>query len=149
MARLHNQTPLVLCVIGGALILLSGSSGTIGFIGGLAGGWDEVLGPNGTLTLEIMAGLLAIFTVVGGLGIIATGFVLTTKHVRKARTGIAFFIAMTISGLVVTLANLTLSGRFAMGLMFQFMQSLGWLGAILAVVARTIAEQKPILDPSA
>ncbi|MGV9168551.1 MAG: hypothetical protein ACOC38_01270 [Promethearchaeia archaeon] len=148
MARIHNQTPLMLCVLGGILIVFSGFSGTIGFSGGVAYGLDELFGPNGVLTLEIMAGILAIFTVLGGMGVIATGFVLTTKYVRQARMAITVFVAMTISGLVVTLANLTLSGQFTMGLMFQFMQSLGWLGAILAVVARIIAQQKPIISPS-
>jgi hypothetical protein len=41
-----------------------------------------------------------------------------------------------------------MAGTVHMGITLQLQQSLGWVGAILAFVARIIADQKPLVSPT-
>ncbi|MHA2189220.1 MAG: hypothetical protein ACXAAP_03250 [Candidatus Thorarchaeota archaeon] len=54
-------------------------------------------------------------------------------------------VGMGVLSLIMTLVQLVLAGTLALGLTIQLAQSLGWIGAMMAVVARTITEQQPIM----
>jgi hypothetical protein len=45
----------------------------------------------------------------------------------------------------MSLVQLVMIGTLMMDLMIQVGQSLGWVGAIFSVTARTIAEQAPLV----
>jgi hypothetical protein len=144
--KIHNRTPLLLCLLGGILFIISGTSGAIGVLDEIEEGLAALFGLQLLITFETVMGALALLTVIAGIFVVVGGIILTTERVRAARILIVFAVAAGIAGLLMTLVQMTWAGMFAMDLTRQLQQSLGWIGAMLAVVARTISEQKPIVD---
>lgn len=144
---LHNRTPLLLCLIGGLLLIVSGTSGAIGVLEEIKEGIAALFGLQLLISFETVMGALAILTVLSGVTIIIGGVVLSTSHVRSARIVIFLAVAAGVAGLLMTLVQMATAGVFVMDMLHQLQQSLGWIGAILAVVARTVAEQKPMVEP--
>jgi hypothetical protein len=144
--KIHNKNAFILCFLGGVMLIASGASGVISLIDELAEALYSVLELSFILTLEnIMAGL-ATLTIISGVVVIIGGFVLTTSHVKAGRYVVNLAIAMGIIGLMMILVQSAMTGTIAMELTMQLQQSLGWVGAILAFIARIIAEQKPLMD---
>ncbi|MHA2240006.1 MAG: hypothetical protein ACXACE_00225 [Candidatus Thorarchaeota archaeon] len=146
MKSIHNRTPLILSLLGGALMIASGASGTLGYMGDMLEGMNAFFDAEFLFTFEIIIGILATLTSLGGFIIIISGIILTTKYVEIGRIIILIAIGMGILSLIMTLVQLVLAGTLALGLTIQLAQSLGWIGAMMAVVARTIAEQQPIIS---
>lgn len=144
--KIHNKNAFILCSLGGALLITSGASGVIGLIDDLEQALIELLNFALVLTLEnIMAGL-ATLTIISGIVVIIGGMILTTSEVRTGRIIINMAIAVGIIGLLMILVQSVMTGTLSMGMAMQLQQSLGWIGAIFAFIARIIAEQKPIMD---
>jgi hypothetical protein len=144
--KIHNKNAFILCFLGGVLLIASGASGVIGLIDELAEALSEALQLTLVFTLEnIMAGLATI-TIISGIAVILGGVILTTSHVRTGRIIVNLAIAMGIIGLLMILVQSVMTGTISMELTMQLQQSLGWVGAILAFIARIIAEQKPLMD---
>jgi hypothetical protein len=142
----HNSNAFLLCLVGGILMMLAGVSGTIQLMGELLLSNEDVMDPTAMMTVEIVTGMLVLLTGLGGLGIIVSGLVLTTRRVQLGRILVALFTGMGVLGLVLNLAQLVMVGTLTMDLMHQVGQSLGWIGAIFAIIARTVAVQKPIVE---
>ena len=143
--KIHNKNAFMLCFLGGVLLIASGSSGVIGLIDELAEALYAALELSLVLTLEnIMAGLATI-TILSGIAVIIGGVILTTSHIRAGRIIVNLAIAMGIVGLLMILVQSVMAGTISMGLTMQLQQSFGWIGAILAFVARIIAEQKSLM----
>ncbi|RDE15345.1 MAG: hypothetical protein C4K48_04700 [Candidatus Thorarchaeota archaeon] len=144
--KIHNRNAFILCLVGGVLLFASGASGVIGLIDELAEALREILEFSLVLTLEnIMAGLASI-TIISGVVVIVGGVMLTTSEVRAGRIIVNLAIAVGIIGLLMILVQSVMTGTLSMDMTMQLQQSFGWVGAILAFVARIIAEQKPLMD---
>ena len=146
MKRIHNRTALGLSLVGGVLMIASGASGTLGYLSELQDALDAVYGSTFTFTVEILMGILAGLTAIGGLGVIIGGLILTTQRVEIGRILIMISVAMGILSLIMSLVQLVLAGIFAMGMMIQVAQSLGWIGAIFSIEARIISAQRPLVQ---
>ena len=143
---LHNRNPLLLSLGGGILMILSGFSGAIGVIGELSDFLQYFYGLRFLETFENFMAGLAIWAALGGIVIIFGGLVLTTEKVRFGRVLIIAGIIIGVIGLLMTLVQMASTGVFVMGMVEQLHQSLGWIGAMMAFIARIIAEQKPLVD---
>ena len=126
--------------------MLAGISGSIQLMGELLLSNEDVMAPTAALTVEIVVGMLVLLTALGGLGVIVSGIILTTRKVQLGRILVALFTGMGVLGLVANLVQLVMVGTLAMDLIHQVGQSLGWIGAIFAIIARTVAVQKPIVE---
>jgi hypothetical protein len=133
-------------LLGGSLIILSGVSGAYDMMSQFAEGLDTLFGPDFTLSFEITISILSVLTSLGGLGVIIGGFVLTTRKVEVGRNIVFVAMLTAILGLIMSLFQHALSASFQMSLGIQVMQSLGWIGGIMALVGRIVAEQKPMVD---
>ncbi len=127
-------------------MILSGVSGAIRVIGELS----EILPYFFGLTFfesfeNFMAGLAA-WAALGGIVTILGGFILTTERVRFGRIVILAGIVVSVVGHLMILVQMASTGVFVMSLIDQLQQSLGWIGAMIAFIARIIAEQKPMVD---
>ena len=142
----HNSNALLLCLVGGLLMMLAGVSGTIQLMEELMLRNGDAMDPTALMTVEIVTGMLVLLTGLGGMGIVASGIILTTRRVHLGRILIALFTGMGVLGLAANLVQLVMVGTLAMDLMHQVGQSLGWIGAIFAIIARTVAVQKPIVE---
>jgi hypothetical protein len=143
---LHNRNPFLLCLGGGMLMFVSGVSGAIGVIGELSAILEYVFGLTFLNTFENFMTGLAMWAAMGGMVVIIGGLILTSRWVRFGRILVSAGIIVGVVGLLMTLVQMASSGVFVMGLMDQFQQSIGWIGAIMAFIARIIAEQKPLID---
>ena len=101
------------------------------------------------LTFEAVMGYLAIMTILAGVVTIIGGLILTTDRVWVGRVILLGAIAAGVLGLMITMVQLVMAGTINMGITLQLQQSLGWVGAIVAIVARIIADQKPLVSPTA
>lgn len=128
-------------------MVTSGASGSIDVMDVLADALSEAGGFSLVLTFEAMMGYLAIVTsLAGGVAIIG-GLILTTDRVWLGRVILLGAIATGVIGLMMSMVQLVMVGTLNMGIMLQLQQSLGWIGAIVAFVARIIADQKPLVSP--
>ena len=144
--KIHNKNALILCVLGGVLLIASGASGVIGLIDELAQALYAILELSLVLTIENFMAGLATITILSGAVVIVGGIVLTTSHTRAGRIIVNLAITMGIIGLMMILIQSVITGTISMELTMQLQQSLGWVGAILAFIARIIAEQKSLVD---
>ena len=144
---LHNRNPFLLCVGGGMLMFFSGVSGAIGVIGELSEILQYVFGLSFLETFENFMTGLAMWAAFGGMVVIVGGLVLTTQKVRIGRIIVSMGIIVGVVGLLMTLVQMASTGTFVMDMIEQLNQSLGWIGAMMAFIARIIAEQKPLIDP--
>jgi hypothetical protein len=142
----HNSNALLLCLVGGLLVMLAGVSGTIQLMEELLLSNGDAMDPTALMTVEIVTGMLVLLTGLGGMGIVASGIILTTRRVQLGRILVALFTGMGVLGLTANLVQLVMVGTLAMDLMHQVGQSLGWIGAMFAIIARTVAVQKPIVE---
>ena len=142
----HNSNALLLCLVGGLLVMLAGVSGTIQLMEELLLSNGDAMDPTALMTVEIVTGMLVLLTGLGGIGIVASGIILTTRRVQLGRILVALFTGMGVLGLTANLVQLVMVGTLAMDLIHQVGQSLGWIGAMFAIIARTVAVQKPIVE---
>ncbi len=127
-------------------MVLSGVSGTLGYLPALAEGLDSLMGESFSFTLELILGILAELTAIGGIGVIFGGILMTTRHVESGRIIVMVSMGMGAISLVMSLVQLAWAGVLVMPLIVQLSQSLGWVGAMMAIIARAISEQKPLLE---
>ena len=146
--NIHNKNALVLSIIGGVLMIISGASGAIAVLDVLADSLTVLFGLSAVLPLEAVMGYLAIMTSIAGLVAIIGGFILTTNRVWVGRIILLGAIAAGVLGLLMSMVQLVMVGTLNLGITLQLQQSLGWIGAIIAIVARIIADQKPLISPT-
>ena len=128
-------------------MFFSGVSGAIGVIGELSEILQYVFGLSFLVTFENFMTGLAMWAAFGGMVVIVGGLVLTTQKVRIGRIIVSMGIIVGVVGLLMTLVQMASTGTFVMDMIEQLNQSLGWIGAMMAFIARIIAEQKPLIDP--
>ncbi|MGY5856107.1 MAG: hypothetical protein RTS72_05855 [Candidatus Thorarchaeota archaeon] len=128
-------------------MFFSGVSGAIGVIGELSEILQYVFGLSFLETFENFMTGLAMWAAFGGMVVIVGGLVLTTQKVRIGRIIVSMGIIVGVVGLLMTLVQMASTGTFVMDMIEQLNQSLGWIGAMMAFIARIIAEQKPLIDP--
>ena len=73
---------------------------------------------------------------------------MTTRFVEFGRITVMIAMVTGVLSLVMSLVQLLLVGMYTLPLLTQLAQSLGWIGAMMAVLGKTIAEQQPILIKS-
>jgi len=129
-------------------MIISGASGAIAVIDVLEEALTAMFGLSVVLTFEAVMGYLAIMTSMAGVTAIIGGFMLTTDRVWVGRIILLGSIAAGVLGLMMSLVQLVMAGTLNMNLTLQLQQSLGWIGAIVAFVARIIADQKPLVSPN-
>ena len=125
-------------------MIVAGITGTVTVLDQLQEAFDTLTIFTLAMTVEVTAGILALLTAFGGLGVAFGGVVLTTRRVEIGRLLILIFVGMGVLSLIMSLAQTLSTGTLMMDLGIQFAQSLGWIGAIFAVISRIIAEQKPL-----
>ena len=129
-------------------MIISGASGAIAVYDELADALTAAGGLSIVFTFETVMGILGVMTSLAGVVTIIGGLILTTDRVWIGRIILLGAIASGVIGLMMSLVQLVMAGTINMGMTLQLQQSLGWIGAIIIVVARVIADQKPIVSPT-
>jgi hypothetical protein len=126
-------------------MIASGASGAISTLAELGPHLNGLFGEGFAITFDIIMGILAGLTLLGGIGVIIGGLILTTRRYQLGRVVVILCIVMGVSGLVMSLIQLVMAGTLMMGLSIQLAQSIGWIGAIFSLIAQTIAEQPSMI----
>lgn len=129
-------------------MIISGASGAIAVIDVLADALTTMFDLSVVLTFELVMGYLAVLTSIAGVAAIIGGLILTTDKVWIGRIILLGAIAAGVLGLLMSMVQLVMAGTLNMGITLQLQQSLGWIGATIAFVARIIADQKPLISPT-
>ncbi|MGY5872668.1 MAG: hypothetical protein RTV72_10515 [Candidatus Thorarchaeota archaeon] len=148
LMNIHNKNALILSILGGVLMIISGASGAIAVLDELADALTAAFGFSMVFTFEAVMGYLAVITSIAGVVAIIGGIILTTDRVWVGRIILLGAIAASVIGLLMSLVQLVMVGTINMEMTLQLQQSLGWVGAIVAIVARIIADQKPLVPPT-
>ncbi len=148
MMKIHNKNSLLLALTGGVLMIISGTSGAIAVLDVLEEALAAAFGLSFVLTFEAVMGYLALVTIIAGIVSIIGGLILTTSRVWLGRIILLGAIAASVLGLLISMVQLLMAGTVHMGITLQLQQSLGWIGATIAFVARIIADQKPLVSPT-
>ncbi|TFG31351.1 hypothetical protein EU527_12620 [Candidatus Thorarchaeota archaeon] len=125
-------------------MIISGTSGAIAVLDELAEALSDVFGSSFVYTFESVMGILSIVTILAGVVTIIGGIVITTTKVWFGRVLLISGITAGVIGLMMSLVQVVMTGTLAMGMTMQLQQSVGWIGAMIAFIARIIAEQKSI-----
>lgn len=126
-------------------MIASGASGAIGTLSVIGEHIANLFGPGFEMTFDMMMDLLSTFTLLGGVIVIISGLVLTTRSYTLGRVLLFVSIGIGVAGLVMCLVQLALSGSFMLPLTLQLAQSVGWVGAILSLIAWNVAEQPSVI----
>lgn len=129
-------------------MIISGTSGAIAVLDVLEEALAAAFGLSFVLTFEAVMGYLALVTIIAGIVSIIGGLILTTSRVWLGRIILLGAIAASVLGLLISMVQLLMAGTVHMGITLQLQQSLGWIGATIAFVARIIADQKPLVSPT-
>ena len=148
LMNIHNKNSLLLSFAGGVLMIVSGASGAIAVIDVLEEALAAAFGLSIVFTFEAVMGYLSVMTILAGIVTIIGGLILTTDRVWIGRVILLGAIAAGVVGLMISMVQLVMVGTLNMGITLQLQQSLGWLGATVAIVARIIADQKPLVSPT-
>jgi hypothetical protein len=139
---MRNQTPFVLCVIGGLLLLGAGytqGGQTIVFVYLLVHS-ISALAPF-FIIIDLILLILWIIALLGGLAVILGGYLLTTSHIRTGK----FIVAIStgfglISFLLVILYVVITVGWAGLLILAWLILNSAWaLGLVLTIVARSMA----------
>lgn len=139
--NLQNKKSFVFCLIGGILLIVAGAVGSIGAL--------ELLTLIGTIPeleflvpyIDLLLKALAFIAGLGGIGVIAGGFLLTTPRVGTGKFVIGIAAGMGLIGLIIQLVKVVYFAGFEglINLLEAIAQSIGWIGIILTIIGRRTA----------
>jgi hypothetical protein len=139
---MRNKVPVILCIIGGALMLYAGVVGSVGF-------WAELLAYAETIVPgsgEIVAWILVILwniASLGGTAVIIGGYLITTDRVGTGKFVIGIAAGLGLIGLIVSVFTSYMAvGIQAFTDLWNLLStSAATLGPVLTIVARTMTKK--------
>ncbi len=140
----QNQTPFVLCLVGGTMLIVANYSGAI---------WDLLVGlyillhsfPAPAIVfwvIDLILIVLGLISWLGGIAVIIGGYLLTTRRVGTGKIIIGVAAGFGLISFIVTLTWILLTMGLT-GLLIAFYaitHSLVLMGLVLTIVARTITK---------
>ncbi len=139
MPSSRQWTAIALAAIAGILLLLSGIRGPTGTYQLLQQELPKVTQNQQVLQIvNIIAAILIVISLAGGVSVLAGAFLIYKNHVRTAKLLIGLGAGVGIPWLIMLAISLITTGQVA-AVVAQH-SSLGWIGVILAFAARTIAK---------
>lgn len=141
VSSVENKTPFLLCLIGGILLFQAGWTGSLGILSYLALIQTIPELADFVWIINALLYILAIMAAIGGVGVIAGGYVLTRGRVTTGKLVIGVALGISIVGLVIQLAQwLWLYGATSVVDFFGLTaEATGCIGIVLTLVGRSRA----------
>jgi len=134
-----NKASFIVSIFSGALLIVSGTTGSIGVYGMILSLIARFVDDALVLRiLEVVALVLLFLASLGGLSVILGGYLIYKSSVRVGKLIIGIGAGMGIPGLLLTLFPLVIT-RDVSAVIAQH-GIIGWSGIILSLIARTIAK---------
>ncbi|MFX0045494.1 MAG: hypothetical protein ACFE8Z_06575 [Candidatus Hermodarchaeota archaeon] len=140
---MDNKVPLLLSLIGGILLWIASATGSIGIIGTIALILSSI--PELAPFVEILilfVYILAALAALGGIAVVAGGFLLTTGRVGTGKFVIGIGAGMGLIGLIIHFAQIayTIDFGVVLDLFVGFAMTTSGLGILLSIAARQMAK---------
>lgn len=137
---MEHKKWVILCIIGGALMLLSSVVGRVGFIGTLITLLIGVVTPEIQLILEIVLTVFSYIAAAGGLAVIIGAFVADFSSDFAGRLIVGLGIGSSLISLIILVIT-SIYGGSTIGdlpsiLLTTFNGAYGLAGVIIAIIAR-------------
>lgn len=126
-------------------MVLSGIAGSLWWLTEFVDDLGMMFGPHFRVTASILMGILGGLMVMAGIMIVVSGGLLTTPRVLLGRKLLLVSVITGVMGLAASLVQSVLSNNIVIDISVQIPQSVGWVGAILSVIALNIADQGPLV----
>ena len=137
-----NFPSLILATIAGTLLIVSRTTGGLGFYETILNYIAVQFGGEVALVISYILWALSIIASLGGLAVIIGGILIHRGRVTTGRFIISIGAGMGIIGLLVEIGSAALQGWTSLvGLMFAMTQSLSWIGIILSIAASLLAKK--------
>jgi len=132
------STPVMLSLLSGVLLIISGTRGSIGVYGIIISVLalfleDALL----LLILKAVAFVLIFFASLGGVSVVLGGYLIYKSRVRLGKFLIGLGAGVGIPGLLLTLFTLIVSKDFSAVIAQRGV--IGWTGVFLSLIARATA----------
>jgi hypothetical protein len=129
-----NKKAMIIAIIAGILLIISG-------ISGLAT-WETIKNfvINNIIDnfiVQIIFAILIFIASLGGISVIAGGFLIGRDNIRTGKLFIALGAGLGLFGLIVSIIVTLMENNFIIGSFF----SVGAIGIILSIVARLIVKK--------
>ncbi|MBD3407410.1 MAG: hypothetical protein GF411_14935 [Candidatus Lokiarchaeota archaeon] len=133
---MKNKTSFILCIISGVLLIAADAVGSIGIFA-LLGQVDVIPEPIAPI-ITILLWVLRVIAILGGIGVILGGFLLTTERVGIGKFIIGIAAGMGLIGMIIGIIQTIYVSGFGAALDFfgAILYSVGGFGAILSIIAR-------------
>ncbi|MFX1362368.1 MAG: hypothetical protein ACFE7A_02835 [Promethearchaeota archaeon] len=137
-----NFPSLVLATIAGIILIVSRTTGSLGFYETILNYIAAQFGGEVAIVISYVLWALSIIASLGGFAAIIGGILIHRGRVTTGRFIISIGAGMGIIGLLVEIGSAALQGWTSLvGLIFAMTQSLSWIGIILSIVASLIARK--------
>ncbi|MFX1351239.1 MAG: hypothetical protein ACFFA1_03360 [Promethearchaeota archaeon] len=137
-----NFPSLVLATIAGIILIVSRTTGSLGFYETILNYIAAQFGGEVAIVISYVLWALSIIASLGGFAVIIGGILIHRGRVTTGRFIISIGAGMGIIGLLVEIGSAALQGWTSLvGLIFAMTQSLSWIGIILSIVASLIARK--------
>ncbi len=136
------KTTLVLSVVAGILLMVSGVPSSVGFLGKVIEFISERMGGLVAETLSIVLWVFSFLASFGGILVIMGGILTYRNRLTIGKLLIGIGSGSGFIGLLFMMASALLHGWFYMvSLILTMVQSLGWIGVFLSIAARMTAKK--------
>lgn len=131
-----NIPSLVLAIVAGILLIVSRTTGGLGFYEAVLNYVSAQFGGMVAVVISYVLWALSIIASLGGIAVIIGGILIYRSRATTGKFVISIGAGMGIIGLLVEVGSAALQGWAVLaGLMFAMTQSLSWIGVLLSIAA--------------
>ena len=140
MKNMEHKKWVILCIIGGIMMILSSIIGSLGFIGTAISFISGLFGPEVEQFLSMLLTIMSYIAAGGGFSVIVGALVAGFSSDRIGRIIVGLGIGTSLIGLIILLVT-TIMGGTSIGdlptiLLSTFNGTYGLVGVILAIFSR-------------
>ena len=137
---MENKKWILMCIVGGILMILGSVIGSISFFETIFGYLSDEIGETMANVLSIILQILFYIAMGGGTSVIVGSLIVLMNHYRLGKFIIGIGAGMGLIGLIIFIIMSTIQGTVVseiIGIVLAIINgSYGFLGVILTIVAR-------------
>ncbi len=137
---MENKDAFVLALIAGALLIISGVTGSVGLIKDIITFFAPSLPPDAIAAINFVLSILNAIAMLGGIAVIIGGVLVTQGSVKLGKFIIGLGAGTGLIGVIINLVTLIMNGALTASNWIWLFQSTAWVGIILSVIARLRAK---------